>query len=205
MELQHERDTPNPFRISTPQRPQLAPSGNCGAHQSLIHHSPQRRYTVPALPRQRNPRLPERHVQRPRRRTARRTPQHGNGPSTTDRAGRVAGQSCFGKSRAAHRLAGRFVKQSTLKPKEVVVMERYRPVTGIDCTVASLLIDTEAPLDVLHETATDRIRAATQLLENLAFEEGAYSELARVLVISLREGCDLLDVVGRRLQTQVAI
>lgn len=79
-------------------------------------------------------------------------------------------------------------------------MERYRPVTGIDCTVASLLIDTEAPLDVLHETATDRIRAATQLLENLAFEEGAYSELARVLVVSLREGCDLLDVVGRRLQ-----
>jgi hypothetical protein len=82
-------------------------------------------------------------------------------------------------------------------------MERYRPVTGIDCTVASLLIDTEAPLDVLHETATDRIRAATQLLENLAFEKGTYSELARVLVISLREGCDLLDVVGRRLQTQV--
>jgi hypothetical protein len=81
-------------------------------------------------------------------------------------------------------------------------MERYRPVTGIDCTIASLLIDTEAPLDVLHETATDRIRAATQLLENLAFEEGTYSELARVLVISLREGCDLLDVVGRRLQMQ---
>lgn len=81
-------------------------------------------------------------------------------------------------------------------------MGRYRPVTGIDCTVASLLIDTEAPLDVLHETATDRIRAATQLLENLAFEEGTYSELARGLVISLREGCDLLDVVGRRLQMQ---
>jgi hypothetical protein len=54
-------------------------------------------------------------------------------------------------------------------------MKRYRPVTGTDCTIASLLIDTEAPLDVLHETAADRIRAATQFLENLAFEGGVYS------------------------------
>ncbi|AKJ97609.1 hypothetical protein V3H56_02135 [Pseudomonas sp. MS646] len=82
-------------------------------------------------------------------------------------------------------------------------MDRYIPITGIDCTSASLLIDTQAPLDVLHETAADRVRVATQLLESLAFEEGPYSELARVLVVSLREGCDLLDVVGRRLQTQM--
>lgn len=39
-------------------------------------------------------------------------------------------------------------------------MDRYMPVTGIDCTVPSLLIDTEAPLDVLHETAAYRIRTA---------------------------------------------
>ena len=30
---------------------------------------------------------------------------------------------------------------------------RYMPITGIDCTIASLLIDTEAPVDVLHDTA----------------------------------------------------
>ncbi|EJN17012.1 hypothetical protein PMI36_05821 [Pseudomonas sp. GM79] len=47
-------------------------------------------------------------------------------------------------------------------------MDRYMPVTGIDCTIASLLIDTEAPLDVLHETAAYRIRTATQLLESFA-------------------------------------
>ncbi|EXF92398.1 hypothetical protein HK44_012685 [Pseudomonas fluorescens HK44] len=82
-------------------------------------------------------------------------------------------------------------------------MTRYIPITGIDCTVASLLIDTEAPLDVLHETAAYRIRAATQLLENVATGEGIHSELARALVVSLRDGCDLLDVVGRRLQAQV--
>ena len=83
-------------------------------------------------------------------------------------------------------------------------MDRYMPVTGIDCTIASLLIDTEAPLDVLHETAAYRIRTATQLLETFAANEGVYSELARVLVTSLRDGCDLLDVVGRRLQMQVS-
>jgi hypothetical protein len=84
------------------------------------------------------------------------------------------------------------------------VMDRYMPITGTDCAIASLFIDTEAPLDVLHETAAYRIRTATQLLESLAFSEGTYSELARVLVTSLRDGCDLLDVVGRRLQMQLS-
>ncbi|MNJ04904.1 hypothetical protein D3C73_1658890 [compost metagenome] len=56
---------------------------------------------------------------------------------------------------------------------------------------------------MLHETAAYRIRTATQLLESFAADEGVYSELARVLVTSLRDGCDLLDVVGRRLRMQV--
>jgi hypothetical protein len=37
-------------------------------------------------------------------------------------------------------------------------MTRYMPITGIDCTIPSLLIDTEAPVDVLHDTAAYRIR-----------------------------------------------
>jgi hypothetical protein len=41
------------------------------------------------------------------------------------------------------------------------------------------------------------------LLESIAFGEGVHSELARVLVTSLRDGCDLMDVVGRRLRAQV--
>ncbi|MDH2080747.1 hypothetical protein EVS84_09500 [Pseudomonas koreensis] len=84
-------------------------------------------------------------------------------------------------------------------------MDRYLPITGIDCKIASLLIDTQAPLDVLHETAAHRIRTATQLLENLAHQEGIYSELAKVLVTSLRDGCDLLDVIGWRLQQEMTI
>jgi hypothetical protein len=82
------------------------------------------------------------------------------------------------------------------------------PITGVDCTPAALLIDTEAPLDVLHETAAYRIRAVTQLLENIAFREELSSDavvlhdFALLLSIPLRDGCDLLDVIGRRLQAQ---
>jgi len=85
-------------------------------------------------------------------------------------------------------------------------MERYIPITGIDCSPASLLIDSQAPLDILHATADYRIRVVTQVLENIAFraEVGSdtvvLSDFAQLLVIPLRDGCDLLEVIGRRLQ-----
>lgn len=63
-------------------------------------------------------------------------------------------------------------------------MTRYMPVTSIDCTIPSLLIDTAAPVDVLHDTAAYRIRCVTQLLEELSLG-------------------DALDVVGRRLRAQL--
>jgi hypothetical protein len=85
-------------------------------------------------------------------------------------------------------------------------MARYMPITGIDCNIPSLRIDTEAPIDVLHDTAAYRIRCVTQWLESLV--EGnslpndavLLQDFARLLVIPLRDGCDLLDVVGRRLR-----
>lgn len=73
------------------------------------------------------------------------------------------------------------------------------PITGVDCCVPSLLIDTEAPLDVLHESAAFRIRSTTQLLETFALHE-----VTQALVITLRDGCDMLDVIGRRLRAQVS-
>ncbi|RON25095.1 hypothetical protein BK660_05380 [Pseudomonas brassicacearum] len=85
-------------------------------------------------------------------------------------------------------------------------MARYMPITGIDCQIASLLIDTDAPVDVLHGTAAYRIRSVTQLLETLSVGEGMgrdallLQDFARVLAIPLRDGCDLMDVIGRRLQ-----
>ncbi len=89
-------------------------------------------------------------------------------------------------------------------------MARYMPITGIDNHFHSLLIDTEAPLEVLHDTAAYRISAVTQLLENLAMREEISSDavvlhdFARVLAIPLRDGCDLMDVIGRRLRAQVS-
>jgi hypothetical protein len=60
----------------------------------------------------------------------------------------------------------------------------------------------------LHDTAAYRIRSVTQLLETLSLGEAIggdaalLQEFARVLAIQLRDGCDLLDVVGR-LQAQL--
>ena len=85
-------------------------------------------------------------------------------------------------------------------------MHRYQPTTGIDCTPAALLIDTQAPLDVLHENAAQRIRTVTQWLEHLAadpqrnIDRVIPNDFAQLLAITLRDGCDLLDVIGRRLQ-----
>lgn len=88
-------------------------------------------------------------------------------------------------------------------------MSRYMPITGIDNNFPSLLIDTQAPIDVLHDTAAYRIRCVTQLLETISLTENFNStplllqDLSRVIVIPLRDGCDLMDVIGRRLQDQV--
>ena len=85
-------------------------------------------------------------------------------------------------------------------------MNRYQPITGIDCTPAALLIDTQAPLDVLHENAAQRIRTVTQWLEHLAADQQhpidrvIPNDLAQLLALTLRDGCDLLDVIGRRLR-----
>ncbi|SEM47472.1 hypothetical protein SAMN04487857_102175 [Pseudomonas sp. ok272] len=87
-------------------------------------------------------------------------------------------------------------------------MDRYMPLTGIDLIPASLLIDTQAPLDVLHATADYRIRTVTQVLENIAFRADIESDtvvladFAKLLAIPLRDGCDVLDVIGRRLRAQ---
>jgi hypothetical protein len=89
-------------------------------------------------------------------------------------------------------------------------MNRYMPLTGHDCTIPALTIDTQAPVDVLLDAAAYRIRAVTQLLENIAFREEFSSDtvvlhdFAQLLAIPLRDGCDLMDVIGRKLSSQAA-
>ncbi|WP_426102781.1 hypothetical protein [Pseudomonas sp. PSPC3-3] len=64
----------------------------------------------------------------------------------------------------------------------------------------ALVIDTQAPLDVLYDAAAYRIRAATKFLENLAFREEISSDaivlhdFALLLAIPLRYGCDWAEV-----------
>ena len=89
-------------------------------------------------------------------------------------------------------------------------MNRYMPLTGIDLIPASLLIDTQAPLDVLQATADYRIRTVTQVLENIAYRSElgcdtvVLEDFCKLLVIPLRDVCDLMDVIGRRLRSQAA-
>ncbi|PMV17511.1 hypothetical protein C1X21_30030 [Pseudomonas sp. FW305-3-2-15-A-LB2] len=88
--------------------------------------------------------------------------------------------------------------------------ERYIPLTGIDLVPASLLIDSEAPLDVLQAMADYRIRTVTQVLENIAFRSESetdsvvLSDFAQLLAIPLRDGCDLMDIIGQRLRSEVS-
>ncbi|MEO3725904.1 hypothetical protein ABHN98_15260 [Pseudomonas syringae] len=83
---------------------------------------------------------------------------------------------------------------------------RYIPITGIDCPIPCLLIDREAPVDVLHGTAAYRLRSVTQLLETISLSDGIghdallLQDFARVLAIPLRDSCDLMDVLGWKLQ-----
>ncbi|MGE7955412.1 short-chain dehydrogenase [Pseudomonas sp. NPDC089530] len=83
---------------------------------------------------------------------------------------------------------------------------QYIPITGIDCTIPCLLIDKNTPLDVLHAHSSARLLAVTQVLESLSRLELKDADgtdlqhLARASAILLRDSCDLLDVMGWRLQ-----
>lgn len=82
----------------------------------------------------------------------------------------------------------------------------YIPLTAIDCLIPALLIDRNAPLDVLHANATARVLAVTQLMETFCGREVQNADsidlkhLATTAALLLRDGCDLLNALGGRLQ-----
>ncbi|AZC63306.1 hypothetical protein [Pseudomonas chlororaphis] len=84
--------------------------------------------------------------------------------------------------------------------------KQYIPLTGIDSLIPCLLIDKNTPLDVLHANSTARLLAVTQVLESLArldlkdADGTDLQHLANAGAILLRDSCDLLDVMGWRLQ-----
>lgn len=93
-----------------------------------------------------------------------------------------------------------------------MIKSPYIPLTAIDCTIPALLIDRNAPLDVLHANAnananaTARVLAVTQLMETFSSREVQEADavdlkhLAATAAVLLRDGCDLLNVLGWRLQ-----
>ena len=82
----------------------------------------------------------------------------------------------------------------------------FIPLTAIDCTIPALFIDRNTPLDVPHANAVARMLAATQLMETLSSRELQQADsvdlkhLATAAALLLRDGCDVLNVLGWRLQ-----
>jgi hypothetical protein len=85
---------------------------------------------------------------------------------------------------------------------------RFMALTSNCTDMPTLFVDTHAPLDILTDAANYRIRAVTQVLENLSMrgsiecESFILSDFALLYAIPLRDGCDVLDVVGRRLRAR---
>ncbi|MBH3370122.1 short-chain dehydrogenase [Pseudomonas carnis] len=89
-------------------------------------------------------------------------------------------------------------------------MNQYIALTSNDSAPPALFVDTTVPLGILLDAATYRLRAVTQVLENLALRSEissdavVLSDLALLCSIPLRDGCDLLDVMGRRIDVSCA-
>lgn len=82
---------------------------------------------------------------------------------------------------------------------------RFMALTSNCDDMPTLFVDTHAPLDVLYDAASYRILAVTQVMENLSMrgsiecQSFILSDFALLCAIPLRDGCDVLDVLGRRL------
>ncbi|NBA94460.1 short-chain dehydrogenase [Pseudomonas sp. R5(2019)] len=85
-------------------------------------------------------------------------------------------------------------------------MPRYIPLTDIDLDNPSLMIDSEVPPLSIHATALARIRAATEMMESLSRTEVARADgvdlqhIAQAATMLMRDGCDLLGVLGIQLR-----
>ncbi|WP_426200989.1 short-chain dehydrogenase [Pseudomonas sp. TWP3-1] len=87
-------------------------------------------------------------------------------------------------------------------------MNTHIAMTHNEDAIPVLLVSTQAPLDVLHASAASRFLAVTQMMESLASlditgAKGAdVQQLAHAAAMLLRDGCDVMDVLGRQIQLQ---
>ncbi|MCE6978441.1 short-chain dehydrogenase [Pseudomonas frederiksbergensis] len=88
-------------------------------------------------------------------------------------------------------------------------MNPHMPMTHNDGDIPVLLVATQTPLDLLHRSAASRFLAVTQMMESLANLDitrasGAdVQQLAHAAAMLLRDGCDVMDVLGRRIRARV--
>jgi len=88
-------------------------------------------------------------------------------------------------------------------------MNTHMPMTNNDVDIPVLMVATQAPLDELHGSAASRFLAVTQMMESLASlditqAKGAdVQQLANAAAMLLRDGCDVMDVLGRRIRARV--
>jgi len=84
---------------------------------------------------------------------------------------------------------------------------RFMALTDNCSDMPTLFIDTHVPLDILMDAANHRLRAVIQVLENMCMRGSVecdsviLSDFARLCVIPLRDGCDVLDVIGSPLRS----
>ncbi|WP_223529517.1 short-chain dehydrogenase [Pseudomonas sp. GL-R-19] len=87
-------------------------------------------------------------------------------------------------------------------------MNEYIALTSNADDLPSLFVNTTQPLHSLFSTASYRIRAVTQILENLAMrgditsDTVVLSDFALLCCVPLRDGCDVLDVIARRMDSE---
>ncbi len=87
-------------------------------------------------------------------------------------------------------------------------MNEYIALTSNADDLPSLFVNTTQPLHSLLSTASYRIRAVTQILENLAMrgditsDTVVLSDFALLCCVPLRDGCDVLDVIAQRMDSE---
>jgi hypothetical protein len=87
-------------------------------------------------------------------------------------------------------------------------MKEFMALTSNADDLPSLFVNTTEPLHSLLSTASYRIKAVTQILENLAMrgdittDSVILSDFALLCCVPLRDGCDVLDVIARRMDAE---
>jgi hypothetical protein len=125
----------------------------------------------------------------------------------------ISGSAGFAVSRFANPRTAATLCLATMewliqKITRISLMKEFMALTSNADDLPSLYVNTTQPLHSLLSTASYRISAVTQVLENLAMrgeistDSVILSDFALLCCIPLRDGCDVLDVIARRMDAE---